>query len=468
VTYLIVIIVYALVLMLVGLFVSRRVRTTSEFFVAGRSLSPPLIFATLLAANIGGGSTVGAAGLGYQFGLSAWWWVGAAGIGQLLLAFTIGPRIWQRAKRHGFYTLGDFLENRYSRNVRGTAAVLIWAGSLAILAGQLIGVAWILNVVTGVAKPVGCLIGGLCVTLYFSLGGLRSAAQVNVVQLIVKLAGFGLAFPLALGAVGGWGALRAQLETTPASTGFVGITGIGLTGILNYLVLLVPPFIVSPGLLQKIYGARDEQAVRWGTACNGIVMLCFSFAPVIMGMVAAVSFPGLGNRELALPWVMLRLLPVWIGALALAAVFSAELSAADAVLFMLSTSLSKDLYKEFIRPQATEKQLFLVSRLTSIVAGTLSVVLAMMLPSIISALSIFYGLVTVSLFVPVVAGILSNRPTAATAMVSLALAVPGTIVIHLATQGQGLGILSPVGFGLLLSLLAFVPSIIHPRNLRNS
>jgi len=52
-----------------------------------------MLFATLLAANIGGGSTVGAAGLGYQFGLSAWWWVGAAGLGQLILAFTLGPRI---------------------------------------------------------------------------------------------------------------------------------------------------------------------------------------------------------------------------------------------------------------------------------------------------------------------------------------------------------------------------------------
>ena len=202
--HLVVIVVYAAGLVGLGIYVSRRVRTSSDFFVAGRRLSPRLLFATLLAANIGGGSTVGAAGLGYQYGLSAWWWVGSAGLGQLILAATVGPRIWRLAKSNGFYTLGDFLDWRYSRAVRGVIAVLLWLGSLSILAGQLIGIAWILNVVTGVPKPIGCLLGGLCVTLYFSAGGLLSAVWVNVVQLTVKLAGLGLALPIALAAVGGW------------------------------------------------------------------------------------------------------------------------------------------------------------------------------------------------------------------------------------------------------------------------
>lgn len=57
-----------------GLWISRKVSTTSDFFVAGRRLGPGLLFSTLVAANIGAGSTVGAAGLGYRDGLSAWWW----------------------------------------------------------------------------------------------------------------------------------------------------------------------------------------------------------------------------------------------------------------------------------------------------------------------------------------------------------------------------------------------------------
>src|SRR5262252_4473109 len=153
-TLLIILIVYAALMMLIGAIVSRRVRASSDFFVAGRGLGAGLIFSTLLAANIGAGSTVGAAGLGYRDGLSAWWWVGSAGIGSLILAFTVGPKIWQIAKEHNLYTVGDYLEFRYDKRVRGLTALLLWFGGLSILAGQLIAVSWILNVVAGLSKPV--------------------------------------------------------------------------------------------------------------------------------------------------------------------------------------------------------------------------------------------------------------------------------------------------------------------------
>ncbi len=453
--HLAIIVAYAAGLVALGFYISRRVKTSSDFFVAGRSLSPRLLFATLLAANIGGGSTVGAAGLGYQYGLSAWWWVGSAGLGQLILAATVGPRIWRLANRHDFFTLGDFLGWRYSSGVRAVTAVLVWLGSLSILAGQLIGIAWILNVVTGVSKPIGCLLGGLCVTLYFSAGGLISSVWVNVVQLTVKLVGLGLALPIALAAVGGWqGMSRASMSRVPE--GFLSMTGIGTSGILGYIVLLVPPFIVSPGLLQKIYGARDESAVRIGTAVNGVILLVYSFVPALLGMVASAALPGFGNREMAMPAVLMHLLPAWAGALALAAIFSAEVNAADAVLFMLATSLSKDLYKSFLRPSASGEHLLRVSRISSVGAGLLGVALAIQLPTIISALSIFYGLVTVSLFVPIIAGLYSRGPRAGTALAAIAASVIATVALQVSTSGAGIWGIPPVPAGLLVSVAVFL------------
>ena len=91
-SYLLVLVAYAAALVGVGLYLSRHVTSAKDFFVAGRSLPPGLIFATFLAANIGAGSTVGATGRGFAQGLSAFWWVGAAALGSFLLAFVIGPR----------------------------------------------------------------------------------------------------------------------------------------------------------------------------------------------------------------------------------------------------------------------------------------------------------------------------------------------------------------------------------------
>ncbi|HMV48001.1 MAG TPA: sodium:solute symporter family protein, partial [Blastocatellia bacterium] len=171
-TYLYILIGYSAVMIGLGVFWSRRVRASSDFFVAGRGLNAGLLFSTLLAANIGAGSTVGATGAGYREGLLASWWVGSAGLGSLILAFSVGPRIWRVARDNNLYTVGDYLEFRYDRRVRGVVALLLWCGALTLLAGQLIAVAWILNVAAGLSKPVGCLIGALVITLYFTSSGL--------------------------------------------------------------------------------------------------------------------------------------------------------------------------------------------------------------------------------------------------------------------------------------------------------
>ena len=200
---------YCVLQIAVGLWIGRRVKTTGDFFVAGRALGPGLLFATMVAANIGAGSTVGAAGLGYRDGIAAWWWVGSAAIGSLVLAFTVGPRMRRVAAEHGLKTVGDFLEHRYSSGVRGAVSALLWVGTTAILAGQLIALAWILDVVAGLPKWAGCLVGGVVVTIYFAAGGLLTSAWVNVVQIVVKLMGFGIALPVVFARAGGFAAVVA-------------------------------------------------------------------------------------------------------------------------------------------------------------------------------------------------------------------------------------------------------------------
>jgi len=252
--YLLVLILYSLVLIGLGLVLSRHVKSSGDFYVAGRKLSPGLLFATMLAANIGAGSTVGAAGLGYSIGLSAWWWVGSAGIGSLILAATVGP----------------FLEFRFGSPVRTVIAVLLWLGTLSILAGQLIAVSRILNVVASIPKTAGCLLGGVVAVLYFSAGGLKGTVWVNLLQLSVKAAGFLISLPLVLLAVGSWSGMKSSLTAAGISASYFHFLGNGWSDVLPYVALLVPSFIVSPGLVQKVFGARDAGAVRLpGTGASG-------------------------------------------------------------------------------------------------------------------------------------------------------------------------------------------------------
>ncbi|HUF76451.1 MAG TPA: sodium:solute symporter family protein, partial [Longimicrobiales bacterium] len=368
---LVVLLAYSLALVAFGVWIARRVKGSGTFFVADRKLGPGLTFATFLGANIGAGSIIGASGLGYRTGISAWWWVGSAGIGSLLLAVWVGPRIWRIASQHGLYTAGDYLEHRYGSAVRATIAALLWVLTLVLLAAQLIAMSQILEWVLGTPRWLGALVGGVVMTTYFAAGGLLSSAWVNAVQLIVLLAGFAVAVPLALASAGGWDAVVAAAPAdVPAYLDFWAASGVVL------MALIVPAFIVSPGLLQKSYAAADERAIRIGVGLQGLVLLLFALAPPLLGMIARVYAPALEQPELAVPTVLTLGLPTLFGALALAAVFSAEVSTADTVLFMLATSLSKDLYKRYAAPSASDEQVLSVARKAALLGGLLGTLLA--------------------------------------------------------------------------------------------
>ena len=447
--HLVVLLSYAVVLMVLGLWLGARVRHSSDFFVASRRLGPFLMCATMLAANIGAGSTVNAAGLGYRDGLSAWWWVGSAGLGSIALAFWVGPRIRSLAAKHQLHTVGDFLEHRYGRSVRATISVLLWIGTLAILAGQLMAIGRVLNVVTGTELWVGCVIGGLVVTVYFTAGGLLTAAWVNVVQLAVLLTGFAVAVPLALSAVGGWAHVYAATSDLDGYWSFWGGGGSGWF----YLAMLGPAFIVSPGLLQKIYGARDDRAVRLGVGLNAGVLLVFAAAPTLLGMIARSVYPDLDSQDLALPTVLMESLPPLVGALGLAALFSAEVSSSDAILFMLSTSLSQDLYRRFVSPAATDTQVLRVARWVAVAGGILGTALAVVSESIVDVLSFFYTLLSVSLFVPILAGLYLRRVGTPEALGAIAGGVGVSVIVQFGSGGASVAGLTPAMIGLVAAAL---------------
>jgi SSS family solute:Na+ symporter len=467
--HLVLLIVYSIALVTVGLWIARRVRGSSDFFVAARSLTVPLLFSTVLASNIGAGSTVGAAGLAYRDGISAWWWNGAAAIGSIFLALWIGPRIWKIAAEHNLYTAGDYLELRYGGAVRGVIALLIWFGTLAILAAQLIAGAAVLTVVAGLPRWAGALIGAVVMTIYFVAGGLLSSAWVNLVQLVVLLGGFVVAVPLIINAVGGFDAISAGAAVPSTFWDFMYSAGPGSGWTM--LFLLGANFVVSPGLVQKVYGAASPRTVKVAVGVQALALAVFSFAPVLVGMAARVAHPGIEGRDLVLPTMMLEHLPPLLGALALAAIFSAEVSTCDAILFMLSTSLSQDLYKRFVNPAAADRQVLAVARGAALVGGAVGVLLSVLIPTVVAALTIFYSLLAVSLFVPVVGGLYATRAGSREALASITAGVLTLLVIRFFMAAQ-YPWLDPTLTGIIAAAIAFFvvmairsPSDIPDRNL---
>jgi solute:Na+ symporter, SSS family len=450
---------YTVAITAFGIWIGRRVRGAADFFVAGRSLNWPLVGGTVLAANIGAGTTVGAAGLAYRDGLSAWWWNGAVGIGTLVLALWVGPRLWQIATAKHHLTAGDYLEDRYNPMVRGVVAALLLLGTLAILAGQLIAGAAVLEVVAGLPRWQGVMVGGVAMTLYFTAGGLLSSAWVNAVQLVILIGGLAIAMPMVLANVGGLEAIAASPAAGPEY--WDPLYSAGARSGWTMLILLTPGFIISPGLVGKAYGAESVRAVRLGIGVAGGMQLLFSFLPVLLGMSAVVNHAGITDTNLVLPTVLLNELPVFVGALALAAVFSAEVSTCDAILYMLSTSSSKDLYQRFVNPSASSAQVLAVARMAALGGGIAGMVLAIQLDTIISALSIFYSLMSATLFVPLLAGLFLSDARSKDAIAAIVGGVTTLLAAYFGTDGRGWW--DPALWGLIGSAAGFGLSYMTPR-----
>ena len=205
-----------------------------------------------------------------------------------------------------------------------------------------------------------------------------------------------------------------------------------------------------------MFGARDERAVRVGVGANATALLLYAIVPVLMGMIARSRFPSLANHELALPTLLTEALPVWLGALLLGAIFSAELSAADAALFMLSTSLSKDLYKSFVNPEANDPRLMRVARMSAIVCGAAAALIGIVLPTVISALTVFYTLLSAALLLPLIVGLYGTSVNARAAIGSMVTSVAVTFALEAVSRGQGVRGVPSLIFGVLAGGVAIM------------
>jgi solute:Na+ symporter, SSS family len=287
--------------------------------------------------------------------------------------------------------------------------------------------------------------------IYFTAGGMQSTVWVNLVQLTVKLTGFLLALPFAFAAIGGYHGL---VQSTDGGSYWSLWRG-GASGWI-YLAMLGPSFFLSPGILQKVYGARDDRAVRIGVLANAAALFVFAFMPVVLGMIARGLHPGLANRELALPMLLVHDVPFAVGTLGLAGLVSAEVSAADAALFMLTTSLSQDLYKRFVNPAASDAQVLRMARLTSIAGGAGGIVIALVSPTVGDALKFFYTLLSVSLFVPIVAGLATRRVGVFEVLAAVLCGVAATAAAQLGLAARLPAGVTPAVVGLAVSAAIWI------------
>ncbi|NEY32710.1 sodium:solute symporter [Streptomyces sp. PRKS01-65] len=446
----IVIVVYLAGMLAMGWWGMRRAKSKSEFLVAGRRLGPAMYSGTMAAIVLGGASTIGGVGLGYQYGLSGAWMVVTIGLGILALSVFFSARI----ARLKVYTVSEMLDLRYGGRAGVISGVVMWAYTLMLAVTSTIAYATIFDVLFDVNRTLAIVLGGSIVVAYSTLGGMWSITLTDMVQFVVKTIGvLLLLLPIAVVKAGGFGAMKAELPTS-----YFDPLGIGGETIFTYVLIYTFGMLIGQDIWQRVFTARNDRTAKWGGTVAGTYCLAYAVAGAIIGTAAKVLYPELGSPDDAFATIVKDELPVGVRGLVLAAALAAVMSTSSGALIACATVANNDIWSRLrgvVKPLAEGEAHDEVkgNRVFILVMGVGVICAAIVLNDVVEALTVAYNLLVGGLLVPILGGLLWKRGTAQGALA--AVAAGGLAVIGL-MAGYGILANEPVYYGLLASLAAYV------------
>ncbi|WP_313816950.1 sodium:solute symporter [Citricoccus sp.] len=474
----VIIALYLASMLLFGWWGRRRTSGTSDYLVAGRRLGPLLYTGTMSALVLGGASTVGGVGLGYEYGISGLWLVTAIGVGVLLLSLLFAPTL-QRLK---IFTVSQMLTLRYGSEATQVSSIVMLAYTLMLAATSTGAYASVFVVLFGWDRWLSIVVGGGIVLVYAVVGGMWSITLADMAQFLIMTVGlFALMLPLSLAQAGGWSGLGQRLDAE-----FFDLGGMGLQSILTYFVVYTLGLLIGQDIWQRVFTARSPQVARWGGSTAGVYCILYGVAGAIVGMAAAVALPQIEVRDDVFATVASQLLPVGLGGLALAAAVAAMMSTASGALIAAATVARADvvpLVRGLLagrRPHrldaaeassqaevdAAEAKDFEedvdTNRWWVLGLGLFVLALAIAVPDVVAALTIAYDILVGGLLVAILGGLVWSRGTGAGAAWSMAagtlatLATMITLEIQAEERFAGVYANEPIYVGLAASALVYV------------
>ncbi|WP_433856396.1 sodium:solute symporter [Streptomyces kronopolitis] len=463
-----VIVLYLAGMLAVGWWGMRRATSKSDFLVAGRRLGPAMYSGTMAAIVLGGASTIGGVGLGYQYGLSGAWMVFAIGLGLLALSVFFSARI----ARLRVYTVSEMLDLRYGGSAGLISGLVMWAYTLMLAVTSTIAYATIFDVLFGLDRTLSIVIGGAIVVAYSTLGGMWSITLTDMVQFVVKTIGvLLLLLPVAVIKAGGFGEMAHRLPHD-----YFAPLGIGGQTVFTYVLIYSFGMLIGQDIWQRVFTARSDRVARLGGTAAGTYCLVYALAGAVIGTAAKVLYPHLGSPDDAFATIVRDTLPVGVRGLVLAAALSAVMSTSSGALIACATVAHNDIWSRVrgaVRARrepaagaasgaaggprggepAEAPDEVRGNRLFTLLMGLAVIGIASALNNVVEALTLAYNLLVGGLLVPILGGLLWRRGTAAGALASVA--VGGLTVLGLMAS---LGVLAnePIYYGLLASLVAYV------------
>lgn len=368
--------------------------TVDDYFLAGRTIGPIVLFFTLISTNFSAFFFLGFAGAGYRIGYS-YYPIMAFGTALVGVAFYfIGYRAWRLGKRHGYVTppelIGHLTRNRALRLVFLAVMVLFTVPYLAL---QPIGAGYLLEQLTGGRIPffAGAILLTVSMVFYVFLGGMRGVAATDVLQGVLMFLLMTLAVFLIADRFGGITEANALVrerhpELFTRRGGGAFFTPKIWFSYMALWILAVPMF---PQVFMRFFIPRTSQSLKVAAALYPIVCATLFIAPIVIGVIGRIPYPDLAGTESdqILPMLLAQFAPEWLSALVMVGALAAFMSTMDSQLLALSSMLTRDVYLDLFDREATVQRQVRIGRLLVVALATVGLLIALQPPDTIFAIA---------------------------------------------------------------------------------
>lgn len=473
----IIFIVYGILIIAVGNWLSRskgKERNSSDYFFANKSLPWFLVGSSIIAANISAEQFIGMSGSGFAIGLGIATYEWIAAIILIVVAKYFLPIFIEKK----IFTMPQFLALRYDNRIK-TILAIFWLSLFVFvnLTSILYLGALALKSIFGIKLIYGII--GLAVfsLLYTIVNGLKAIASTDIIQVFFLLVGGLITTYFAVNHVGGNTGILNGFETMfaeipdkfhmiikksdpnyfylPGLRAIVG--GIWIAGIYY--------FGANQYIIQKAFGAKSLKEAQKGMVFAGYLKMILPFVVVIPGIVAFALSADITKPDEAYPWILENIVPAGIKGLIFAALIAAIVSSFSAIINSTSTIFTMDLYRPYVNPNASEKRLVAVGRISGVVAMAIAVVVAPLLGSIDQAFQFiqeYTGMISPGVTAIFVLGMFWKRTTSTAALWGIIFSIPVSATIKYLVPKMPFLDQMMVSF-LIISLLIIVISLLDKK-----
>jgi len=411
----------------VGLWFAKKHTDFDDYFLAGRSLTTPLLITTLISTYYGIDVLFGDSQLGFTDGVVAWFGYARPTYAFFLIAAFL---LAQRLREENFKSLPDILDKYYGKKTRYVGAVTSFIYSLPAL--SLYGFGMLGDVILGWKPIVGMLVLGGIALVYTLTGGFWAVVLTDSIQFVMMCVVLALAFPFAMNLIGGFDSMIDTLEPSYFNT--MGDLSIWLIIIYASTGLSI---LVEPTFYQRIFAAKSYKSVRNALIIGIFIWGSYDWMITILAMSAKVGvlkglLPGDVAPDAALLTIMVAALPAGALGLFIAGVLSTEMSTLDSYCLVAGGNVAYDIYKPALKPDATDTELIKTTRYGILLSWFLGFAMAVSFEQMLGLWVFLASILISSTLTPILLGIYIpnfRRPLAG--FFSAGLGLLSTIILNI-------------------------------------